>query len=196
MAWAFIRIGVERRDPDETRRRGFVTLSVQMPVLASGATRDDYRATLPEASQRIAAALRYLREKRVAKNRHRRAQLRRDDGERISCESRALDIDAWVASACSALRREAEGAGARHVASAISTKSRAAATRRRRPPATSVLAPMTIAAPTLLRQSTSRARSGDAEFLERVFAQVLVDCTPGETSRMHLPPQLCCSSSP
>jgi alpha/beta superfamily hydrolase len=42
---------------------GFITLSVQMPVLAADATRDDYSATLPEASERIAAAIRYLRDK-------------------------------------------------------------------------------------------------------------------------------------
>lgn len=46
---------------------GFVTLSVQMPVLAADATRDDYRATLPEASDRIAAALRYLRARGLQK---------------------------------------------------------------------------------------------------------------------------------
>jgi alpha/beta superfamily hydrolase len=46
---------------------GFVTLSVQMPVLAADATRDDYRSTLPEASGRIAAAIRYLREKGLRK---------------------------------------------------------------------------------------------------------------------------------
>lgn len=46
---------------------GFVTLSVQMPVLAAGATRDEYRITLPEASERISAAIRYLNEKGVAR---------------------------------------------------------------------------------------------------------------------------------
>ena len=46
---------------------GFVTLSVQMPVLGADATRDDYGPTLPEASERIAAAIRYLREKGVRK---------------------------------------------------------------------------------------------------------------------------------
>ena len=46
---------------------GFVTLSVQMPVLAADATRDDYGPTLPEASARIAAAIRYLRERGVGK---------------------------------------------------------------------------------------------------------------------------------
>jgi alpha/beta superfamily hydrolase len=40
---------------------GYTTLSVQMPVLAAGASRDDYRETLPEAGNRIAAAIAYLR---------------------------------------------------------------------------------------------------------------------------------------
>jgi alpha/beta superfamily hydrolase len=46
---------------------GYVTLSVQMPVLAAGATRDDYRASFPEAGDRIAAAIAYLRGRGVAK---------------------------------------------------------------------------------------------------------------------------------
>jgi alpha/beta superfamily hydrolase len=40
---------------------GFTTLSVQMPVLAVDAPRDDYRATFAEAGDRIAAAIVYLR---------------------------------------------------------------------------------------------------------------------------------------
>jgi alpha/beta superfamily hydrolase len=46
---------------------GYVTLSVQMPVLAAEATRDDYAGTLPEAGERIAAAIAYLRAKGIAK---------------------------------------------------------------------------------------------------------------------------------
>jgi len=46
---------------------GFATLAVQMPVLDAAATRDDYRATLPEAGGRIAAAILYLRAKGFAK---------------------------------------------------------------------------------------------------------------------------------
>jgi hypothetical protein len=46
---------------------GYLTLSVQMPVLAAEAPRDDYRSTLPEAGDRIAAAIRYLRGKGIAK---------------------------------------------------------------------------------------------------------------------------------
>jgi len=46
---------------------GYVTLSVQMPVLDANATRDDYAATLPEASERIASAVAYLRARGIAK---------------------------------------------------------------------------------------------------------------------------------
>jgi dienelactone hydrolase len=46
---------------------GFTTLSVQMPVLAADAPRADYRITLPEAGDRIAAAIAYLRGRGVAK---------------------------------------------------------------------------------------------------------------------------------
>ena len=46
---------------------GYVTLSVQMPVLSASATRDDYRETLPEAGERIGAAIAYLRRKGIAK---------------------------------------------------------------------------------------------------------------------------------
>jgi alpha/beta superfamily hydrolase len=43
---------------------GYTTLSIQMPVLASDARQEAYRPLFPEAGERIAAALRYLREKR------------------------------------------------------------------------------------------------------------------------------------
>jgi pimeloyl-ACP methyl ester carboxylesterase len=75
---------------------GYVTLSVQMPVLAAEATRDDYAITLPEAGERIAAAIAYLRINGVAKIAivsHSygatmvRAYLARPD---------ALRVDAWV----------------------------------------------------------------------------------------------------
>jgi dienelactone hydrolase len=40
---------------------GFATLSVQMPVLAATATRDDYVALFPEAGERIAAGVAFLK---------------------------------------------------------------------------------------------------------------------------------------
>lgn len=45
--------------------RGYVTLSVQMPVLAAGATRDDYVALFPVAGDRIDAAIAWLRRQGV-----------------------------------------------------------------------------------------------------------------------------------
>jgi hypothetical protein len=42
---------------------GFATLSVQMPVLAADAPRDDYPALFPDASERLAAATAWLRAK-------------------------------------------------------------------------------------------------------------------------------------
>ena len=46
---------------------GYVTLAVQMPVLAAGATRDEYQATMPEGADRIAAAVDHLRRRGIAK---------------------------------------------------------------------------------------------------------------------------------
>ncbi len=40
---------------------GFATLSVQMPVLAATAARDDYLALFPEAGERIAAGIAFLK---------------------------------------------------------------------------------------------------------------------------------------
>jgi hypothetical protein len=46
---------------------GYATLSVQMPILAAGATRADYVVTLPAAGERLAAAVAFLRAKGIAK---------------------------------------------------------------------------------------------------------------------------------
>lgn len=46
---------------------GFTTLSVQMPVLAAGAARDDYAVALPAAGERIGAAVAWLRARGVAR---------------------------------------------------------------------------------------------------------------------------------
>ena len=47
--------------------RGFATLAVQMPVLAAAAPRDDYRELFPDAGDRLAAALAWLRAKGFTK---------------------------------------------------------------------------------------------------------------------------------
>lgn len=44
---------------------GYTTLSVQMPVLPADASRDDYRIALPEAGDRLNAAIAYLRDKGI-----------------------------------------------------------------------------------------------------------------------------------
>ncbi len=43
--------------------QGYATLSIQMPVLAGDASAERYDALFPEAAQRLAAAVRFLREK-------------------------------------------------------------------------------------------------------------------------------------
>ena len=63
---------------------GFATLSVQMPVLAATAARDDYVALFPEAGERIAAAIAFLKTPRHRAHRDRFAQHGRVDGECIS----------------------------------------------------------------------------------------------------------------
>ena len=46
--------------------RGFATLSVQMPVLAADARRDDYAPLYPDAGERLAAAVAWLHDKGYA----------------------------------------------------------------------------------------------------------------------------------
>ncbi|MEP6658120.1 MAG: alpha/beta fold hydrolase [Betaproteobacteria bacterium] len=75
---------------------GYTTLSVQMPVLPADASRDDYGVALPEARERLHAAIAYLRAKgidRIALVSHSMgatmadAYLKRPDAARI---------DAWI----------------------------------------------------------------------------------------------------
>jgi alpha/beta superfamily hydrolase len=44
---------------------GYATLSVQMPVLPAGASRDDYAIALPAAAERVDAAIAFLRAKGI-----------------------------------------------------------------------------------------------------------------------------------
>jgi alpha-beta hydrolase superfamily lysophospholipase len=65
--------------------RGFATLSVQMPVLAADAQRDDYPPLFPDASERLAAAVAWLHDKGYA---------------RIAVVSHSMGaamVDAWLA---------------------------------------------------------------------------------------------------
>ena len=46
---------------------GYATLAVQMPVLAAGASREDYAVTLPAAGERLGAAIALLRARGIAR---------------------------------------------------------------------------------------------------------------------------------
>lgn len=75
---------------------GYVTLSVQMPVLAAEATRDDYPITLPEAGERIAAAILYLRGKGISKIAIVSHSFGATMAKTYLARPDALPIDAWV----------------------------------------------------------------------------------------------------
>ena len=75
---------------------GYVTLSVQMPVLWANATRDDYRVTLPEAGERIAAAIAYLRGKGIAKIAIVSHSIGATMANSYLARRDALAVDAWI----------------------------------------------------------------------------------------------------
>ena len=75
---------------------GFTTLSVQMPVLAADATRADYGVTMPEAGDRIAAAIAYLRGRRVARVAIVSHSLGATMADAYLARPDALPIDAWA----------------------------------------------------------------------------------------------------
>lgn len=56
--WGFIG-GLRQQLPDA----GYATLSIQMPILAADAKAEDYSPTLPEAAERLAKAVAYLKGK-------------------------------------------------------------------------------------------------------------------------------------
>ena len=76
---------------------GYATLSVQMPVLASGALGEEYPALFPDAAQRLAAAVAFVKSKG-----HRKIALAAHSmGARMSnfflAGTPVNDVDAWVA---------------------------------------------------------------------------------------------------
>jgi hypothetical protein len=73
---------------------GVATLSVQMPVLAADAPRAYYAALYPEAGERIAAGIAFMKTGHRA-NSHRRTQPRRGDGERPGLTA-AARVTAWI----------------------------------------------------------------------------------------------------
>jgi len=75
---------------------GYVTLSVQMPVLSADATRDDYRGTLPEAGDRIAASIAYLRAKGITQVAIVSHSVGASMADAYLARPGALPIDAWA----------------------------------------------------------------------------------------------------
>jgi pimeloyl-ACP methyl ester carboxylesterase len=76
--------------------QGYATLSIQMPVLASDASHDQYAPLYPEAAERIAAATRFLR----AKGHGKVAIVSHSLGARMTnhfVEKAQEPIEAWVA---------------------------------------------------------------------------------------------------
>lgn len=87
-------IGVLRAQLSE---RGYTTLSIQMPVLANEAKPTDYPKTFPEARARLAAAVKYLKDK----NQQRIAIVSHSMGARMSnmylTQGADPAVKAWVA---------------------------------------------------------------------------------------------------
>lgn len=75
---------------------GYTTLSVQMPVLPADATRDDYRIALPEAGERLHAAIGYLRAKGIDKIALVAHSMGATMADAYLARPDAARIDAWV----------------------------------------------------------------------------------------------------
>jgi alpha/beta superfamily hydrolase len=75
---------------------GYVTLSVQMPFLAAGASRSDYAAALPAAAERIGAAIAFLRTKGIAKIALVSHSMGATMANTYLAKPDAANIDAWV----------------------------------------------------------------------------------------------------
>ncbi|HYQ99498.1 MAG TPA: DUF3530 domain-containing protein [Casimicrobiaceae bacterium] len=75
---------------------GYATLSVQMPVLSAGATRDDYAVTLPAAAERLAAAVAFLRAQGIARIALVSHSLGATMADAFLARPRAPRVDAWV----------------------------------------------------------------------------------------------------
>ena len=75
---------------------GYATLSVQMPVLAAGATREDYAVTLPAASERLAAAVAFLRAKGIKEVAIVSHSLGATMADAFLARTDAPRVDAWV----------------------------------------------------------------------------------------------------
>ncbi len=75
---------------------GYVTLSVQMPVLAADAPREDYAATFPEAGERIAAAVAFLRDRNVGRIAVVSHSMGASMADAYLAQPGATKVDAWI----------------------------------------------------------------------------------------------------
>jgi len=75
---------------------GYVTLSVQMPVLAAGASRGDYAVALPAAAERIGEAIAFMRMKGIAKIAIVSHSMGATMANAYLAQPDAAKIDAWV----------------------------------------------------------------------------------------------------
>jgi pimeloyl-ACP methyl ester carboxylesterase len=77
--------------------QGYTTLAVQMPVLAAGATAQEYSQTFPEAAQRLASAVDFLRGKGYAKIGLVSHSMGARMAEYFIGKAAGHQVDAWVA---------------------------------------------------------------------------------------------------
>ena len=75
---------------------GYVTLSVQMPVLAAGASRNDYAVALPAAADRIGTAIAFMRRKGITKIAIVSHSMGATMADAYLARTDAAKIDAWV----------------------------------------------------------------------------------------------------
>ena len=75
---------------------GYVTLSVQMPVLAAGASRNDYAVALPAAAERIGTAIAFMRRKGITKIAIVSHSMGATMADAYLARTDAAKIDAWV----------------------------------------------------------------------------------------------------
>ena len=143
-----------------------------MPVLAAGATRDDYRSTLPEASERIAAAIRFVRAKGVARVAIVSHSLGATMANAYLARPDALVVDAWVPIGMfGTFDVEPKEAVLDMVAERDFDEVRAAAARRARDPPTTACSRQVTIADTdhYFDNRHAELAAAVAAFLERVF---------------------------
>jgi pimeloyl-ACP methyl ester carboxylesterase len=76
---------------------GYTTLSVQMPVLAADATREEYLALFPDAAERLAAAVAFLKARGYAKIALASHSIGASMSDRFLAAGPAHGVAAWIA---------------------------------------------------------------------------------------------------